>query len=70
MNETHYTIDGEGRDEVGRRYLKLSVEGWPEPIITAADTLVTDPSKLIASLTNAGVNLFSRESKNALLGEL
>ena len=70
MDAKKYTIVGEGRDEGGRRYFKLSVEGWPEPIITAADTFGTDPSKLIAALTNAGVNLFSRESKNALLMEL
>src|ERR1700691_4606137 len=70
MDSKQYTIDGEGRDERGRRYFKITVEGWPEPIITAADTIGTDPSKLIADLTNAGVNLFSRESKNALLMEL
>ena len=70
MVAKQYTINGEGRDETGRRYFKISVEGWPEPIIIAADSIGTDPSKLIASLTNAGVNLFSRASKTALLEEL
>jgi putative DNA primase/helicase len=55
---------------VGRRYFKIAVAGSDVPLTVAADSIVNDPSELFAELTNAGVNFFSRESKNALLAEL
>jgi putative DNA primase/helicase len=68
--DTQYLIEGEGRDEVGRRYFKIVVAGSQTPLIIPADSIVNDPNKLFAALTNAGVNFFSRESKTALLTEL
>jgi putative DNA primase/helicase len=71
MDDKQYSVEGEGRDEVGRRYLRIAIEGSSlEPLIFATDTILADPGILFAALTNAGVNLFSRESRTALLAEL
>jgi putative DNA primase/helicase len=70
MDVNQYSIEGEGRDEVGRRYFKIAVAGSRTPLTIPADSIVDDPSKLFAALTNAGVNFFSRKSKTALLEEL
>jgi len=70
MNVKRYSIEGEGRDELGRRYFRIAVKGSQTPITIPADCIVTDPSKLFAALSNAGVNLFSTKSKSALLAEL
>jgi putative DNA primase/helicase len=70
VDDKLYSIKGEGRDEAGRRYFKITIVGSDVSLTVAADTIVDDASKLFAALTNAGVNFFSRESKNALLTEL
>src|ERR1019366_7519837 len=68
--DMQYSIEGEGRDEVGRRYFNIAVTGSQTPITIRADSIVNDPKELFAALTNAGVNVFSRESKTAILTEL
>jgi putative DNA primase/helicase len=68
--DARYSIEGEGCDEVGRRYFKIAVRGSQTPLTIPAESIVRDPSKLFAALTNAGVNVFSRESRTALLEEL
>jgi uncharacterized protein (DUF927 family) len=62
MDVKQYSIEGEGRDEAGRRYFKIAVEGSQTPLIIAADSIVKDSKELFAALT--------RKSKTALLEEL
>jgi putative DNA primase/helicase len=69
MDVKQYRIEGEGRDEVGRRYFKISIEESETSLAIPVDSIVGDPNRLFAALTNAGVNIFSRESKTALLEE-
>ncbi len=44
MDVKQYSIEGEGRDEVGRRYFKIAVAGSRTPLTIPADSIVNDPS--------------------------
>jgi hypothetical protein len=64
-------IEGEGRDEWGRRYLKFSVRGSKVDIPPfAVDKLILDPKPLFAALANAGWNAFTVRARNELLEKL
>jgi hypothetical protein len=45
-----YTIDGEGRDELGRRYFRIDLPE-AEPIVVAARKAVAEPTDLYESLS-------------------
>src|SRR4051812_28018217 len=66
MDARQYVIEGEGRDEAGRRYFQISVEG-SEPLTFAADTILAEPGELFSGLANAGVNCFSTKSRAEII---
>jgi Domain of unknown function (DUF927) len=61
-------IKGEGRDEWGNRYLKLAVSESETdlPPFSMAE-ISSNPERLYAALSNAGLNVFTRKVKNQLL---
>jgi len=62
-----YYIDGEGRDEMGRRYFSVTL---PESKITVSlNTIIEEPARLHKALTNAGMNCISPESKRAVINQ-
>ena len=64
-------IEGEGRDEWGKRYFKLSVDGSDRDISPfPVEQLVSDAKPLFATLANAGWNAFTSAVRNELLKKL
>jgi uncharacterized protein (DUF927 family) len=64
-------IEGEGRDEFGKRYFKFSVEGTDHDIPPfSVDQIFNDSSQLFTSLANAGWNGFTKKTRNAVLERL
>jgi uncharacterized protein (DUF927 family) len=61
-------IQGEGRDEWGKRYLKLAVKGSAVEIPPfSVDEISSDPQPIYSALSNAGVNIFTTASKTHVL---
>src|SRR4051812_35562878 len=66
--DAQYHIEGEGRDERGGRYFRIAL---PDSAITiSAEKVVSEPGRLHAALTNAGINCISSESKRAVINIL
>jgi len=66
--DAQYYIDGEGRDELGSRYFRIAL---PESAITVSATIVvSEPGQIFATLTNAGINCISIDSKKAIIEAL
>ena len=61
-------IKGEGRDEWGNRYFKLAVKGSEMNLPPfSMHQIGSDPDPLYDALSNAGLNVFTRKAKNAVL---
>ena len=61
-------IKGEGRDEWGNRYFKLAVRGSEVDLPPfSMKQISSDPDSLYNTLSNAGLNIFTRAAKNAVL---
>jgi putative DNA primase/helicase len=61
-------IKGEGRDEWGNRYFKLAVKGSELDLPPfSMHQISSDPDALYKALSNAGLNIFTRKAKNAVL---
>src|SRR5260370_15688153 len=61
-------IKGEGRDEWGTRYFKLTVKGSELDLPPfSMHQIGSDPDPLYGALSNAGLNVFTRKAKNAVL---
>ena len=63
--DVEYYIDGEGRDELDRRYFRIAIAG--SAITVPVDTAISEPANLYKALTNAGINCISAESKKAVI---
>jgi putative DNA primase/helicase len=62
------SIKGEGRDEWGNRYFKLAVKGSEMGLPPfSMHQISSDPDALYKALSNAGLNIFTRKAKNAVL---
>jgi putative DNA primase/helicase len=71
MDNARITIDGEGVDEWGKRYFKLSVQGSAQDIPPfSADQIIDDPKQLLKDLANAGANTFAPTVKTELLNQI
>jgi putative DNA primase/helicase len=71
MPSPQISVIAEGRDEWGRRYFRLGEEGEPlqlRPVLTTR--LVNQPKEVMASLTNIGVSLFSREAQQKFISSV
>jgi putative DNA primase/helicase len=69
--KTRVIIEGEGRDEWGRRYFKFSINGSAHDIPPfPVEQLVKEPTQLFAALANAGWNGFTTKARNELLDRL
>ncbi len=61
-------VKGEGRDEWGNRYFKLAVKGSEIDMPPfSMHQISSDPDALYKALSNAGLNVFTRKAKNAVL---
>jgi uncharacterized protein (DUF927 family) len=61
-------IKGEGRDEWGNRYFKLAVKGSELDLPPfSMHQISSEPDALYNALSNAGLNIFTRKAKNAVL---
>ena len=61
-------VKGEGRDEWGNRYFKLTVSGSQMDLPPfSMHHISSDPDILYEALSNAGLNVFTRKTKNAVL---
>ena len=61
-------VKGEGRDEWGNRYFKLAVKGSEIDLPPfSMHQISSDPDALYKALSNAGLNVFTRNAKNAVL---
>jgi len=61
-------IKGDGRDEWGNRYFKLAVKGSEFDLPPfSMHQISSDPDALYKALSNAGLNIFTRKAKNAVL---
>jgi putative DNA primase/helicase len=64
-------IEGEGRDEWGKRYVKFSVVGSDRDIPPfSIDQFFSDSKPVFAALANAGWNGFTGKARNELLEKL
>lgn len=66
---TQVTVDGEGNDEAGRRYIKLRAGTKKLPPYSLSK-LIEDPSVLFRDLGDAGVRVITPRSKAAVLQQL
>jgi len=62
------TVVGEGPDEIGNRYLLLTVDGKGFPPIPVAD--ISDSGSFIAKLKQNGANIFTSKSRNEVLRDI
>jgi putative DNA primase/helicase len=61
-------VKGEGLDEWGNRYFKLGVKGSQMDLPPfSMHHISSDPDILYKALSNAGLNVFTRKAKNAVL---
>ena len=63
-------IIGEGHDQSGKRYFKLSVSGSAVDIPPFSMDQLVKPKALWIELNDAGANLFTTEAQNQLLAQL
>ena len=63
-------IIGEGHDQAGKRYFKLSVPGSAVDIPPFSMEQLVKPKALWIELNNAGANLFTTKAQNQLLAQL
>jgi hypothetical protein len=70
-NEKNVNIVGEGRDEWGERYFKLSVPGLTVDIAPfSVERIIKDPAMLFGALTRAGGNVFTATARSQVLTQL
>ena len=61
-------VKGEGRDEWEHRYFKLRVKGSQMDLPPfSMHHISSDPDILYEALSNAGLNVFTRKAKSAVL---
>jgi putative DNA primase/helicase len=66
--ESRLIVKGEGRDEWGNRYFKLTVSGSGMDLPPfSMHQISSEPDALYKALSNAGLNVFTRKAKNAVL---
>src|ERR1700720_4727597 len=62
------SIEAQGRDEWKNRYFKLAVKGSDVELRPfSMEQISSAPESLYRALSNAGLNIFTRKAKNAVL---